>query len=399
MKIIHTSDWHLGQEFYSYDRTEEHEAFLQQLENIVAIEQPDALVISGDIYHNATPSNSVMKLFNDHLDEIRKACPSMQIIIIAGNHDSASRLEIFASAWRHLNVHVIGRIEKKPEGIINFKRHIIPIKDKGYIVAIPHVFPQNYPLLEENTPRDLRQFLFLKTMNQFVKEINTQHLPVVVAAHMAITGSEMKGHDLSRGGMDFTDIEKFGIDFDYLALGHIHCPQNIQNAKARYCGTPIPVSFDETYPHSVSIVTLTKDETEPIIRTIPIHNPWPLHTFPKEALPFEDAIEVLSNLPSDEPMYIRLRVHLESIAPANALERAYAVVKNKKLRFCCFKWEKDDLGKNTEHAWFDIEQMKQLNPVEIAELYHHDEFGEELDGTLKNMLTSIEQKLKEKEEE
>ena len=114
MKIIHTSDWHLGQEFYSYDRTEEHEAFLQQLENIVAIEQPDALVISGDIYHNATPSNSVMKLFNDHLDEIRKACPSMQIIIIAGNHDSASRLDIFASAWRHMNVHVIGRIEKKP---------------------------------------------------------------------------------------------------------------------------------------------------------------------------------------------------------------------------------------------------------------------------------------------
>lgn len=73
MKIIHTSDWHLGQEFYTYDRTQEHEAFLDQLAMIVREEKPDALVISGDIYHTSAPSNSVMRFFTDRLDRIRQA--------------------------------------------------------------------------------------------------------------------------------------------------------------------------------------------------------------------------------------------------------------------------------------------------------------------------------------
>lgn len=395
MKIIHTSDWHLGQEFYSYERTEEHEAFLCQLRDIVKEEQPDALVISGDIYHNATPSNTVMRLFSDHLDNIRQACPDMTVVVIAGNHDSASRLEISASVWTHLNVHIIGRIERKLEGDIDFQRHIIPVKDKGYIVALPHVFPQNYPLLEENTPREERQVAFLKAMDQQVKSINTESKPVVVAAHMAISGSNTEGHDLLRGNMDFVDADKLGIDFDYLALGHIHCPQDIKGFPARYCGTPIPVSFDETYPHSVSIVTLSQTEEHPLIRTIEIHNPWPLKTIPKEAVPFEEAIHELEALDNDEKQYIRLHVHIDHHAPANAMECAHLATKGKTSRFCCFKWEQKEPEKRTEHQVLDVEQIKQLSPIEVAALYHQDKYGEEMSEDLREMLQEIIQEIEQ----
>ena len=126
MKIIHTSDWHLGQEFYTYDRTDEHVAFLEQLQEIVAQEQPDALLIAGDIYHNATPSNGVMRMFNEHLDKIRQACPTMQIIVTAGNHDSSARLEVTRGLWKHLGVHIVGRIVKT-EDRVDFDNHLIAI--------------------------------------------------------------------------------------------------------------------------------------------------------------------------------------------------------------------------------------------------------------------------------
>lgn len=395
MKIIHTSDWHLGQEFYSYDRSEEHESFLRQLCDIIRAEQPDALVVSGDIYHNATPSNAVMRLFTDHLDAIRQACSDMQVVVIAGNHDSASRLEISSAVWKHLGVHIIGRLERDEDGNINFDRHIIPISRKGYIVAIPHIFPQNYPLLEEYTPREERQSHFLQAMNQRLNELNREGWPVVVAAHWAISGSDMTGHDLTRGNMDYTNIHDIAIGFDYLALGHIHCPQNIDNGRARYCGTPIPVSFDENYPHSVSVVTLSASDGKPDIRTISIDNPWPLRTLPKEAVTFDEAMEVLSALPDDRKEYIRLHVKIEQTAPPNAMERAHAILKDKAARFCCFKWQRKEKEGAGNAYTLDVEQIKQLSPIEVAELYFQDEYGEKMEGTLKEMLQEVIKKVEQ----
>lgn len=389
MKIIHTSDWHLGQELHSYDRTEEHTAFLEQLSGIVANEQPDALIVSGDIYHNATPSNTVMRMFTDQMDRIRRACPNMQTVVIAGNHDSPSRLEISATVWNHLGVHIIGRIERQKDDTIDFHRHIIPINGKGFIVALPHVFPQNYPLTEEGIPREERQHAFMQAMDKIVKEMNIEKLPVVVAAHLAITGSETQGHDLTRGGMDFVETSELGIDYDYLALGHIHCPQNIENGKVRYCGSPYPVSFDESYPHSVSVVEINATDETPNIRTIHINNPWPLRTIPKKAVPFDEAIEMLTTYPSDEKAYIRLHVQIDTLAPPNALEKAHQATKEKAARFCCFKWVRDERKDEEQRTTIDVEQIKQLTPVEIADRYHQDEFGKPLDNELKNMLEDI----------
>ena len=112
-KFIHTSDWHLGQNFYGYDRSEEQRDFLRQLAAIVAQEQPDALLVSGDIYHTAAPSSAAVSMYVEGMLDIHDACPSMAIVVIAGNHDSASRLESDSLLWRLAGVRVLGGIRTR----------------------------------------------------------------------------------------------------------------------------------------------------------------------------------------------------------------------------------------------------------------------------------------------
>ena len=94
MKIIHTSDWHLGDRLSNYDRTDEEDHFFGQLAAVVEKEQPDALVVSGDVFDMGVPGNDVAKRFTDRLLDVLEKCPTMETVVIAGNHDSYSRLVV-----------------------------------------------------------------------------------------------------------------------------------------------------------------------------------------------------------------------------------------------------------------------------------------------------------------
>ena len=403
MKILHTSDWHLGQDFYSYDRTEEHTAFLEQLCEIVSDEQPDVLIVAGDIYHNGTPSNTVMRLFTDRLDAVCSACPTMQVVVIAGNHDSSSRLEVNRTLWLHRQVHIIGRIEKK-EGKVDLDHHILPVFNQmgekcGYVVALPHVFLHSFPLLDEETPYDDRRELFFQALANRVNEVNTEGLPVVMTAHMALTGSDITGHDTVRGGMEYLNVTDLKVPFDYLALGHIHCPQWLDETTARYCGSPVAVNFDERYGHSVTVVELEKGGEKPVCRYLPIHNPWPLKTLPSKALPFEEMLQELAAFPDDEQAYIRCQVLLPDVPPQNAQEQVQRVIKEKKCRFCCFKWEHPErTATERVQAFDDVEQMKEHSPVEVAGMYYEHRYGHAMDEEMKELLEQVVREVENKEE-
>lgn len=395
MKILHTSDWHLGQEFYSYDRTEEHTSFLNQLKQIVADEQPDVMALSGDIYHNASPSNTVMKFFTDHMLEIQAACPSMKIIATAGNHDSSSRLEITRNLWKKFNIEMIGRIEKE-DNEINFDRHIIKVNNSdgktiGFVVAMPHVFPQSFPLVNEDTPREQRQQAFWQELNSRLNQANPDKLPVVMMAHMAISGCNITGHDESRGGMDYIDINAIPVDYDYMALGHIHCPQDIKSEgkSARYCGTPIPVSFDENYEHSVSIVEIASG-AEPKIKTIKIDNPIPLVTIPKNAASFKDVLEELVAISNDKQMYVRLNIKFDQDVPRLIREQAIEVLKDKQARFCTIKWERPQAAAGTSRqVQIATEEMLTKSPLDIAKLHYERVNGTEMGQDMIDQLNEV----------
>ena len=252
MKILHTSDWHLGHALYNYDRSEEQICFLNQLTGIVQEEQPDVMVVSGDIYHYSTPSAATQKMYTDGLLRIHQACPSMTIVVTAGNHDSSSKLEIDSNLWDHFRVKVIGHIERCGSAV-NWEKQIITIPGQdgnpvGYIAAMPHVYPQNFPILSDDTPREERQSRFFQALLDETGKQNTQQLPVVLMAHLSVESSDRTGQDDSAGGMEFISLSTLGKGYDYLALGHIHSfsKGNIDKRGVyAYSGCPEGRGFDE----------------------------------------------------------------------------------------------------------------------------------------------------------
>lgn len=401
MKILHTSDWHLGHTLYNYDRSQEQQAFLEQLSRIVAEEKPDAMVVSGDIYHYSTPSATTQKMYTDGMLEIHRACPEMAIVVTAGNHDSSSKLEIDSNLWNHFGVKVVGNIERNQEEV-NLGKHIVEVRDKegelkGYIIAVPHVYPQNFPMLDTETPREERQARFFQALQDEVEKINTDELPVVLMAHLSIEGSDRTGHDETAGGIEYVPISSMGEGYDYLALGHIHCPQDIKGngRHARYCGTPLPVNFDETYPHSVSIIEVRRHEA-PQIRTVEIENPMPLVTLPKEAVTFEEAIKLLEEYPDDKPAYIRLNVLIKDYLAPDCNERASGAVKGKKCKYCYIKSNREKQASDDRARHISIQEMQEMSPLEIAKLYYQEAEGEEMDEELCALMDAAVQRVREK---
>ncbi|ADV44523.1 exonuclease SbcCD subunit D [Bacteroides helcogenes] len=405
MKILHTSDWHLGHTLYNYDRTPEQQAFLKQLARIVQQEKPDVMVVCGDVYHYSVPSAATQRMYTEGMLKIHEACPEMTIVVTAGNHDSSSKLEIDSSLWQHFGVKVIGNIERNREEV-NLDRHIIEIKDgkgkkQGYIIAVPHVYPQNFPTLDTDTPREERQARFFQALLDKAKKLNTEGLPIVLMAHLAVEGSDRTGHDESNiGGMETVSLHDMGKGYDYLALGHIHCPQDIKGSghRARYCGTPLPVSFDETYPHSVSIVELNRNE-EPQTRTAGIENPMPLVTLPHEPMPFEEALRLLEEYPADKQAYIRLNVLADNYQAPDCMERAANAVKDKACKFCCIKSNRERQAGGSSPGHLSIQEIQEKSPLDIAKLYYRETEGEEMDEELCGLMNDILRQVKEKEKQ
>lgn len=396
MKILHTSDWHLGHALYNYDRSREQQAFLEQLADIVAEEQPDAMVVSGDIYHYSSPAASTQRMYTDAMLQVHLACPEMTIVVTAGNHDSSSKLEIDSSLWHHFGVRVVGNIERTQEEV-NLEKHIITVGEKGYVVAVPHVYPQNFPMLDTDTPREQRQARFFQALLDEVEKINIEQLPVVLMAHLSIEGSDRSGHDESIGGIEYVPLNSLGSGYDYLALGHIHCPQNIKgsNHRARYCGTPIPVSFDETFPHSISIVELERGE-EPRIRTREIVNPMPLVTLPSQPVPFEEALKLLQEYPEEKAAYIRLNVLIKDYLAPDCNELASNAAKGKACKYCYIKINREQQTADSRTKHISIQEIHEMAPLEIAKLYYQEAEGEEMDEELCQLMETAVQRVKTK---
>lgn len=378
MKLLHTSDWHLGHTLYNFDRTEEQRAMLRQIADIVRDQKPDVFLLCGDVYHTAQPSAAVQTMLMEALMEIRDANPGMTIVVTAGNHDSGSKIDIFRTPWRVLKVNTIGNLNKE-----DINDHIIEIPEKGFIIAVPYFNSRNMP---EN---------FFQSIMAEVNDRNFGNLPVVMTAHTTVKGCDFTGHDNSSeyvvGGIDSLDINQLGDGYDYLALGHIHHAQFIHTGKhnVRYSGTPIAVSFDETYPHSVSIVEIDKHGEKPKVETVGIDNPHPLVTLPTEGMAtWEDAKKLLANYPDDISSYIRLNVEIEDFLPVEANAEAQALTKEKKCKLCYINTKRKQQS-SSEAKSMSISEFQAESPIEIAKRYAEDigiPFDDEMQSLFKETL-------------
>ena len=385
MKILHTSDWHLGHTLYNYDRTEEQKAMLHQMVDIVREQKPDVFLLCGDVYHTPQPSASVQTMFTNALVEIRDANPDMTIVITAGNHDSGTRHDIFRTPWKALKVFTIGCVDANQK-----EDMIIEVPGKGYVIAVPYVN-------ERNMPKGLFQDLL-----DIANEKNADNLPVVMTAHTTVRGCDFAGHEngseYSVGGIDSYDLDEMGVGYDYLALGHIHHGQFIHSGRhnVRYCGTPIPVSFDENYKHSVSIVEIAKYGVRPAVEEIEIKPHRPLVTLPTEGVAtWEDAKNLLKIYPNDIEAYIRLNVEVEDFLPVEANAEALVICKDKKCRFCVINTQRPKKDRS-EAKVMSVQEFKTEEPIGIAERYAED-MGIEFDSDLKELFNETLAALKDEE--
>ena len=382
MKILHTSDWHLGHVLYNrFDRDKEQQAMLEQMADIVEEQKPDVFLLCGDVFHTAQPSNTAQTMLSEGLMNIHKANPDMVIVMTAGNHDSPTKHEIFRTPWRTLNVYAIGLLEKD-----NLDNHIIEVPGKGFILAIPYVN-------EQMLPKGFYQQLLDR-----VAERNSEGLPVIMTAHTTVKGCNYQGHDQATdyyvGGIDSIDLEQLGEGYDYLALGHIHHGQFVHSGKhnVRYCGTPLPISFDETFNHTVSMVEINKHGETPTVTEIEIHNPRPLVNLPSEGLaPWETAKELLQQFPDDIPALIRLNVEVETFLPTEATSEVARLVEGKQCK-CCNINSKRKESSQSDVKVMTVQEFQAEKPIEIAKqyaAYTGIEFNEEMTSMFNEVLDMV----------
>lgn len=373
MKIIHTADWHLGHQLYGYDRGAEQRAMLASIADIVERERPDALLVSGDIFDTTQPSTAAVAMLTGCLMDIYRRCPGTKVILTAGNHDAATRHEVNADVWRLANVEMVGVRADKPD------RHIIELPGKGYVVAVPYI---NRRFVPEG---------FYQGLLDRVAELNTAGLPVVMMAHTAVAGSDAAGHAASEaviGNVEVMPADALGTGYDYLALGHIHKPQRA-GARARYSGSPMAVSFDEDYPHSVVVLTVGAHGDEPVIELQEVDNPRPLVTLPaRGAVGWDEAIAMLEDFDAAVPAYIRLNVADDGSMSADARGRAIAACADKACRFCFINLVARKAEEERTSVSLSIEELKAKTPRDIAALYL-DRRGVDFDDDLQAMLDEV----------
>lgn len=286
MKILHTSDWHLGATLYGHDRSVDQAYMLHQIADIVSAEQPDAVLVSGDVFDNGTPTAASQAMLAEGLMNILdRGKGDMRVILTSGNHDSPSRHVANSTVYERVRVHTVGSSRITSESAVAdlYNELVITLPGKGVVVAVPYIN-------ERNLPKE-----FYKLLLEEVKINNTAGLPVVMMAHLTVADSLFTGHDSSDdrivGGIESVTLEGLGEGYDYLALGHIHCPQQWTHGKAtvRYCGTPCAVSFSEEYEHSVTIAEVAAGNCE--VRTVPLVANHPLVTIGGAAGLSEDELK------------------------------------------------------------------------------------------------------------
>ena len=381
MKILHTSDWHLGHTLYGHERDEEQMSMLHQMIDIVESEKPDLFLLCGDVYHTPQPSSAVQTMFTEALVKIHEANPSMTIVATAGNHDSGTKHEIYRTPWQALKVYSIGCLDKD-----NLENHIVEIPGMGYVVAIPYVHERNLP---EG---------FFQNVLDLVAQRNEKNLPVVMTAHTTVQGCDFSGHDNASeycvGGIDSFNIADMGEGYDYLALGHIHKEQFVHTGKhnVRYCGTPLPINFDEKFSHSVSIVEIASHGDKPDVRTIEITNSRPLVTLPTDGYKSWDEVkQLLIEFSDDNPAYIRLNVEIDDFLPVEAAAEARALTLDKKCKFCHINSRRKS-EKQIDSKTLTVQEFQAKDPLDIVKQYADDtqiSFDEDMIKLFDEALTMI----------
>lgn len=291
MKILHTSDWHLGQSFFTKSRKNEHATFLKWLLQQVETHQIDAIIVAGDVFDTGTPPSYARELYHGFIGELQGM--SCTLVVLGGNHDSVSVLNESKALLKYLNSHVIASTYGE------ISEQVITLNDRkglpsAVLCAVPFIRPRDVLVSEAGqSATDKRQALgdaikqhYVALYNEALslralmeeKRIkegskNSAAIPIIATGHLTALGVSQSEsvRDIYIGTLEGFDAKGFP-PADYIALGHIHRPQKVAKTEhIRYSGSPIPLSFDELNTQKqVVLVSFASQSTTPTISTLPV---------------------------------------------------------------------------------------------------------------------------------
>jgi len=390
MKILHTSDWHLGQSLNQFERSHEHAHFLAWLLETLQEQQVDALLIAGDVFDNANPSSAAQAQLYRFLTEARRRVPQLAIVMIAGNHDSPARMEAPAPFLALLEASVVGQVGRAGQGPSDMARIVLPLKNRAgqvaaWCIAMPFLRPADVPRVEGAADPYLAGMEALYA--QAYAHAQQQRQPgqaIIAMGHCHTSGAQVSAESERRivvGGAEALPAGVFDAGIAYVALGHLHLAQSVGgDATRRYCGSPLPLSFSEVdYRHQVLLVELQGEAVAGIL-ALPVPRSVELLRIPRQPQPLEQVLQALQALefppallaaPPEQWPYLQVRVQLSQPEPGLRMQ-VEAALRDKPVRLVRIETSTRSSRDNEEAAQVSIDTLGQLQPGDYFErLYQH----------------------------
>ena len=420
MKIIHTADWHIGQNFYEYDRKAEHLLFLKWLKKITKTLFVDVLMIAGDIFDSPNPSAESQKTYYSFLRDITNENPRLQVIIIAGNHDSAARLEAPNPLLEIMNVTTRGVIKHTTDGNIDYNDLIIPLNTGGYCLAVPYLRQGDYPEAESYSKSVKSMYNELYSLaTEKISGKNDEFTPIVAMGHLHAAGAEISENDRSErtiiGGLEYVSSDTFPDEIAYTALGHLHRGQKVSGCEnIRYSGAPIPMSFAEknnrqgvvfiNLQQNISVIESENTNIDNQISCLSHNNKYnidieridfedtvKLISLPKEPAPLGDILLEIKKLPegeiTDTSPYLEIKVLITGPEPSmrHMIESALTGKAVRLARISATTLEqKDDI------KIINFEELQKINPMNMAENIFEKQYGgEKMPESMRKLLHEV----------
>lgn len=251
MKFFHLSDLHIGLKLMNRDLREEQMDILRQVTDLAREEQPDAVVIAGDIYDKAVPAAEAVEVFDSFITELKRAVPEAEMMLISGNHDSGLRLNCFREILDEQKVHMIGLPPRREEeyiekvtlqdefGPVNF--YLLPFVKPSMVKQIVGVDENGNNLSYDAT---LHKLIAREEVNTAERNVLVSHQFYLPVGENAESVERMDSEIRTVGNIDAVASDVLEA-FDYAALGHIHKPMKVGSELYRYCGTPLACSVSE----------------------------------------------------------------------------------------------------------------------------------------------------------
>lgn len=259
LKVLHTSDWHLGRSLYDRKRYDEFTKFLDWLAGFIREQQIDLLLVAGDVFDTTTPSNRAQELYYQFLSKAAQS-GCRHIVITGGNHDSPTFLNAPKALLRHFHVYVVGAMTEHPEEEV-ITLHNESSEAEAIVCAVPYLRDKDVRTVEAGEQMDDKNSKLIAGIAQHYEQIGhialekrngNESIPIIGMGHLFTSGGTTADGDGVRelyvGGAARVDENIFPGCFDYMALGHLHSAQQVgQSEHIRYCGAPIPMGFGEAH--------------------------------------------------------------------------------------------------------------------------------------------------------